>query len=53
MTNEDDENETSETRSDARQLYNRILNYDFLTLLEFWNKILIHIDCVQKKVAGS
>lgn len=45
----DDENETSETRSDAMQLYNRMLSYDFLTLLGFWNKVLIHIDRVQKR----
>ena len=46
----DNENETSEIRSDARQLYNRMLSYDFLTLLGFWNKVLIHIDRIQKRL---
>lgn len=46
----DNENENSETKSDARQLYNRMLSYDFLTLLGFWNKILIRIDRVQKRL---
>lgn len=50
---QDNENETSETRSDAMQLYNRILNYDFLILLGFWNKVLIHIDRVQKRQQDS
>lgn len=46
----DNENETSETRSDARQLYNRMLSYDFLILLGFWNKVLIRIDRIQKRL---
>ncbi|XP_040262207.1 52 kDa repressor of the inhibitor of the protein kinase-like [Bufo bufo] len=46
----DNENETSETRSDARQLCNRMLSYDFLTLLGFWNKVLICIDRIQKRL---
>ncbi|XP_053108997.1 uncharacterized protein LOC128326342 [Hemicordylus capensis] len=46
----DNENETSETRSDARQLYNCMLSYDFLTLLGFWNKVLIRIDHIQKRL---
>ncbi|XP_022237284.1 uncharacterized protein LOC106478051 [Limulus polyphemus] len=46
----DNENETSETRSDARQLYNRMLSYHFLTLLGFWNKVLIRIDYIQKRL---
>ena len=46
----DNENETSETRSDARQLYNRMLSYDFLTLLGFLNKVLICIDRIQKRL---
>ncbi len=51
----DNGNETSETRSDARQLYNRMLSYDFLILLGFWNKVLIRIriqirDRIQKRL---
>lgn len=49
----DDANETSDTRSDARQLYNRMLSYDFLILLGFWNKVLISIDRVQKRLQDS
>ncbi|KAJ6660346.1 hypothetical protein lerEdw1_017769, partial [Lerista edwardsae] len=36
--------ETSETKSDARNLYKHMLTYEFLTLLGFWNRILICID---------
>ncbi|XP_053155626.1 uncharacterized protein LOC128346396 isoform X1 [Hemicordylus capensis] len=36
-----DEDENLETRSDARHLCNHLLTYDFLTLLRFWNNILI------------
>ncbi|XP_071051135.1 zinc finger MYM-type protein 1-like [Onthophagus taurus] len=46
----DDGSATSETKSDAKELYNRILTYDFLTLLGFWNKILIRIDRVKKRL---
>ena len=46
----DNTNETSETKSEATQLYNRMLSFDFLTLLGFWDKILICIDRVQKRL---
>ncbi|XP_072172633.1 zinc finger MYM-type protein 1-like [Diadema setosum] len=46
----DNENETSDTRSDANELYNRMLTYDFLTLLGFWNTLLMRIDRVQKRL---
>ncbi|KAJ8023194.1 hypothetical protein HOLleu_38303 [Holothuria leucospilota] len=46
----DNENQTTETRSDAEWLYHCMLSYDFLTLLGFWDKILIRIDRVQKKL---
>ena len=45
-----DKSASNETKSDAKQLYNRILTYDFLTLLGFWNKILGRIDRVQKRL---
>ena len=45
-----DENASNETKSDAKQLYNRILTYDFLTLLGFRNKILGRTDRVQKRL---
>ena len=46
----DDGNQTVETRSEARLLYNRMLSYDFLTLLGFWNNVLASIDPVQKRL---
>ncbi|XP_026828169.1 uncharacterized protein LOC113562587 [Ooceraea biroi] len=46
----DDESENSDTRSDAGQLYTSLLNYRVLTLLGFWNKVLISIDRVQKRL---
>ncbi|XP_053147367.1 uncharacterized protein LOC128343036 [Hemicordylus capensis] len=46
----DDEDEYVETRSDAMQLHDCMLTYDFLTLLGFWNKVLIQIDSVQKRL---
>ncbi|CAN7942344.1 unnamed protein product [Ixodes pacificus] len=48
MANND--KETSETRTDARLLHKRMLSFDFLTLLGFWNKILVHINRVQKRL---
>jgi hypothetical protein len=47
---EDNENETTDTRSDAKQLHTRMLSYDFLILLGFWYKILLRIDRVQKRL---
>ncbi|XP_072179742.1 zinc finger MYM-type protein 1-like [Diadema setosum] len=46
----DNENETSDTKSDANELYDRMLTYDFLTLLGFWNTLLMRIDRVQKRL---
>ncbi|XP_065651052.1 uncharacterized protein LOC136079254 [Hydra vulgaris] len=45
-----DENASNETKSDANQLINKILKYDFLTLLGFWNKIFGRIDRVQMRL---
>ena len=45
-----DESATSETKNEAKQLYHQILTYDFVSLLGFWNKILIRIDRVQKRL---
>lgn len=42
--------ETAETRSDALLLHKRMLSYDFLILLVFWNKLLTRIDRVQKRL---
>ncbi|KMQ86409.1 52 kda repressor of the inhibitor of the protein kinase-like protein [Lasius niger] len=40
---------TRPVKQEVMQLYNRMLSYDFLTLLGFWNKVLIRIDRVQKR----
>src|ERR1700729_1038517 len=40
-------------KSEATQLYNRMLSFDFLTLLGFWDKILICIDRVQKRLQDT
>ncbi|XP_065077070.1 52 kDa repressor of the inhibitor of the protein kinase-like [Ochlerotatus camptorhynchus] len=42
--------ETTDTRSEARQLYNRMLTPEFLTLLGFWTNVLLPIDRVQKRL---
>jgi hypothetical protein len=46
----DNTQETSETRSEATQLYNRMLTFEFLTLMGFWDKVLSCIDRVQKRL---
>ena len=45
-----DQNQSSETKSEAKQIVNRMLAYVFLSLVGFWNQILIHIDRVQKRL---
>lgn len=47
----DDENESSETRSDTTKLYTGgVLYYRFLTLLVFWNRVLVSNDRVQNRL---
>lgn len=46
----EDLDQSTETRSEARVLYNRMLSYDFLTLLGFWSIVLASIDRVQKRL---
>lgn len=46
----DDQDENSDTRSDAIQLLHRILTFEFLVLLRFWNTVLAKIDRVQKRL---
>ena len=45
-----DQNETTETRSDATQILQRILTFEFLVLLHFWNVVLAKIDQVEKRL---
>jgi len=47
---ESDQDENSETKSDAIQLLRRILTFEFLALLPFWNTVLAKIDRVQKRL---
>ncbi|GBO00091.1 hypothetical protein AVEN_263803-1 [Araneus ventricosus] len=46
----EDVDETPETRSDERNVYNRMLIYDFLTLLGFRKNIINRIDRIQKRL---
>ncbi|GBO00011.1 hypothetical protein AVEN_52091-1 [Araneus ventricosus] len=46
----EDVDETPETRSDARNVYNRMLIYDFLTLLGFRKNIINRIDRIEKRL---
>ncbi|XP_076324477.1 zinc finger MYM-type protein 1-like [Tachypleus tridentatus] len=46
----DDQEENSDTRSDAVHLLHRILTFEFLVLLRFWNTVLAKIDRVQKRL---
>lgn len=43
-------NENTDTRNEALQLCHRILSFDFLTVLGFWNRILSPIDRIQKRL---
>lgn len=39
---------TPETRSGAQQLHARVLNFNFIVLLQFWNAVLGKIDRVRR-----
>ena len=41
---------TPETRSGAQHLHARVLNFNFIVLLQFWNAVLGKIDRVQKRL---
>ncbi|XP_028968387.1 uncharacterized protein LOC100903808 [Galendromus occidentalis] len=46
----DDSCDSVETRSEARQLFTRMVSYEFLTLHGFWNNLLSRVDRVQKRL---
>ncbi|XP_075210541.1 DNA helicase MCM9-like [Lycorma delicatula] len=46
----DDQDENSDTRSEGIQLLHKILSFEFLVLLCFWNTVLAKIDQVQKRL---
>ena len=46
----EDDRQTIDTQSDGQQILNRILAYNFTTLIGFWKRLLILIDRVQKRL---
>ena len=46
----EDDSQTIDTQSDGQQILNCIMTYDFITLIEFWKRLLIPIDRVQKRL---
>ena len=46
----EDDGQTIDTQSYGQQIPNRILTYDFMTLIGFWKRLLIPIDRVQKRL---
>ena len=46
----EDDSQTIDTQSDGQQILNRILTYDFMTLIGFWKRLLISIEKVQKRL---
>ena len=46
----EDDSQTIDTQSYGQQILNRILTYDFMTLIGFWKRLLIPIDRVQKRL---
>ena len=46
----EDDSQTIDTQSDGQQILNRILIYNFMTLIGFWKRLLIPIDRVQKRL---
>ena len=45
-----DESKTTDTRSDAEQLCKRVLTFEFLSLIRFWDLILSKIDRIQQRL---
>lgn len=45
-----DRQQTADTRADANDLLQNLLNFNFIALLYFWNTILGRIDRVQKRL---
>ena len=46
----EDDNQTIDTQSNGQQKPNRILTYNFMTLIGFWKRLLIPIHGVQKRL---
>jgi len=46
----EDQDESSDKRSNATQLLHRVLTFEFVVLLRFWNTVLGKIDRVQKRL---
>ena len=43
----EDDSQTIDIQSDGKQILNRILTHDFMTLIGFWKRLFILIDRVQ------
>ena len=46
----EDDIQIIDTQSDGQQILNRILTYDFMTLIGFWKRLLLPTDRVQKRL---
>ncbi|KAI8761623.1 Zinc finger MYM-type protein 1 [Biomphalaria glabrata] len=46
----DDGTQTSETQNDAYSLLQNVMNFNFITLLDFWHAVLSKIDRIQKRL---
>ena len=46
----EDDCQTIDTQSEGQKILNRILTYDFMTLIGFWKRLLIPTDRVQKRL---
>ncbi|XP_055877108.1 zinc finger MYM-type protein 1-like [Biomphalaria glabrata] len=49
----EDGTQTSETQNDAYSLLQNVMNFNFITLLDFWHAVLSKIDRIQKTTARS
>ena len=49
----EDDSQTIDTQSDGQQILNRIMTYDFMTLIGFWKRPFITIDRVQKRLQNK
>ncbi|KAI8789965.1 Zinc finger MYM-type protein 1 [Biomphalaria glabrata] len=46
----EDGTQTSETQNDAYSLLQNVMNFNFITLLDFWHAVLSKIDRIQKRL---
>ena len=46
----EDDSQIIDTQNDGQQILNRILTYNFMTLIGFWKRLLIPTDRDQKRL---